>query len=40
MEKLLNDPEILNPVRAFAQPSHYEGVGVVERLAGPDPPQG
>ena len=31
MEKLLNDPEILRPhVRAFAQPNHYEGVGVVE----------
>ncbi len=35
MEKLLNDPEILNPhVRAFAQPNHYEGVGVVEAPRG------
>jgi NAD-reducing hydrogenase large subunit len=35
MEKLLNDPEILSPhVRAFAQPNHYEGVGVVEAPRG------
>jgi NAD-reducing hydrogenase large subunit len=35
MEKLLNDPDILNPhVRAFAQPNHYEGVGVVEAPRG------
>jgi len=35
MEKLLNDPQILNPhVRAFAQPNHYEGVGVVEAPRG------
>lgn len=35
MEKLLNDPEILDPhVRAFAQPNHYEGVGVVEAPRG------
>lgn len=35
MEKLLNDPEILNPhVRAFARPNHYEGVGVVEAPRG------
>ena len=35
MEKLLNDPDILSPhVRAFAQPNHYEGVGVVEAPRG------
>ncbi|MGO9568466.1 MAG: Ni/Fe hydrogenase subunit alpha [Desulfomonilaceae bacterium] len=35
MEKLLNDPEILSPhVRAFAQPNHFEGVGVVEAPRG------
>jgi len=35
MEKLLNDPEILSPhVRSFAQPNHYEGVGVVEAPRG------
>jgi NAD-reducing hydrogenase large subunit len=35
MERLLNDPEILNPhIRAFAQPNHYEGVGVVEAPRG------
>ena len=35
MEKLLNDPDILSThVRAFAQPNHYEGVGVVEAPRG------
>jgi NAD-reducing hydrogenase large subunit len=35
MENLLNDPDIMNPhVRAFAQPNHYEGVGVVEAPRG------
>jgi len=35
LEKLLNDPEILSThVRAFAQPNHYEGVGVVEAPRG------
>jgi NAD-reducing hydrogenase large subunit len=34
-ERLLNDPEILNPhVRAFAQPNHFDGVGVVEAPRG------
>jgi len=35
LETLLNDPEILsNHVRAFAQPNHYEGVGIVEAPRG------
>lgn len=35
MENLLNDPETLSRhVRAFAQPNHYEGVGVVEAPRG------
>jgi len=35
MDKLLNDPDILSPhIRAFAQPNHYEGVGVVEAPRG------
>ncbi len=35
MEDLLNDPQILDPhVRAFAQPNHYEAVGVVEAPRG------
>lgn len=35
MEKLLNDPDILSGhVRAFAQPNHFEGVGVVEAPRG------
>lgn len=34
-ENLLNDPDILgNHVRAFAQPNHYDGVGVVEAPRG------
>jgi NAD-reducing hydrogenase large subunit len=35
MESLLHDPEILSThVRAYAQPNHYEGVGVVEAPRG------
>ncbi|MEW6348260.1 MAG: Ni/Fe hydrogenase subunit alpha [Thermodesulfobacteriota bacterium] len=35
MERLLNDPDILNPhVRAFAQPNHFQGIGVVEAPRG------
>lgn len=35
MEKLLNDPDILSHhIRAFAQPNHFEGVGVVEAPRG------
>ena len=35
MEHLLNDPDIMSHhVRAFAQPNHYEGVGVVEAPRG------
>jgi NAD-reducing hydrogenase large subunit len=34
-ERLLNDPDILSShVRAFAQPNHYEGVGMVEAPRG------
>lgn len=35
LEKLMKDPDITNRhVRAFAQPNHYEGVGVVEAPRG------
>ncbi len=35
MEKLLNDPDILSGhIRAFAQPNHFEGIGVVEAPRG------
>ncbi|HMK33760.1 MAG TPA: Ni/Fe hydrogenase subunit alpha [Desulfomonilaceae bacterium] len=35
LESLLNDPDIMSEhVRAFAQPNHYEGVGVVEAPRG------